>query len=319
MEKAEDAEADVKESEVSTEIAVKEIEDEPEETSEQEPRAQESRERSAEYYLNQIFNRFREEEDKLTALGENARKKVTTMLQYMREMGVGIWDHEAELFMHLDCFKEVTPHTDHFVVYVEAWHKMLNEPERLAELALESSKKREALPDFHKIQLEVTGQAGQEKPSEFGFWRGRSENKKMDMVYKLAQMKNQPQITTTERQPNFIDYAKDIPPELNKLHDWLPRAFLRVNWFKGAAESEAIKESMTAILRIEIEKLADMAIGFCGAIIELRKELVGERELAHSQAMIAMKQAEYESLGGMRMPELMKAIRDASGPEDFDS
>jgi hypothetical protein len=316
-ENTEDAEDEVKEE--PTQLAVRE-QDESQLSEEEQPEPRRDYEdRSAEYYLNQIFNRFREEEDKLTALGENAKTKITSMLQYTRVKGEAIWDNEAELFKQLDSFKEVTPHTDHFVVYVEAWHKMLNEPEKLAELALESSKSKEAVPDFHKIQVELTGQTGQEKPTEFGGWRWLAERKRLDMAYKLTQARNQPQLTTTQRQPNFIDYAKDIPPELNKLHDWLPRAFLRVNWFKGTTKAEAMRKSMYVILRIYLEKVADMAIGFCGAIIELRKELVGERELAHSQAMIAMKQAEYESLGGMRMPELMRSIREASGPRDVDT
>jgi hypothetical protein len=300
------------------EVQVKRVDEEEQEEQEPEPQRGDYEDRSAEFYLNQIFNRFREEEDKLTALGENAKKSVTTMLQYTREEGMKIWDKEAELFKQLDSFKEVTPHTDHFVVYIEAWHKMLNEPEKLAELAMENAKSKEPAPDFHKIQLELTGQNGPEKPAEYGGWRWLAERRKMDLAFKVMQSRNQPQLTTTQRQPNFVDYAKDIPPELNKLHDWLPRAFLKVNQFKGTAESEATRLALYSILRIYLEKLADMAIGFCGAIIELRKELVSERELAHSQAMIAMKQAEYESLGGMRMPDLMRQIREATGDEDPD-
>jgi hypothetical protein len=91
-----------------------------------------------------------------------------------------------------------------------------------------------------------------------------------------------------------MNYARDIPPELNKLYDWLGGTLLRINRFK----CDKTKRVCYSMLRTHLEKLTTLTIGFSGAVIEFRKELVGEREVAYAQAFIVLEQTRIATTVG---------------------
>lgn len=269
-----------------------------------------SEDQGAEYYLNLIFDKFEQQEVKLTKLSKSLTDQLEEMMDWIRTQGIKIFDQESLLYKKLDAFKKITPHTDHLVLYIDNWHRLLAQPEKLAELAINSAKERQGDTEAQKIAVDLS-RGTEDAKGGYGGWRYLGERKKMDTALKIAQMRVQPQVTSSNRQVNFLDYAKDIPPELNKLYDWLPRACRRVSRW----DDPATKTTTYSILRIYLEKLATMISGFSGAILELRKELVGERELAHAQAITAMKQAEYMSLGGMKMSDFYRMMREGAGGE----
>jgi hypothetical protein len=252
-------------------------------------------------HLDEIFEKFRKAEVDLQTLGDGLTAKIRQMLEWVRSEGEKVFDDYPQLLKQVDTLKEITPHTDHLVLHIENWRHLLEEPEKLAQHAIIKSNDSEVAQALQRLEGNVTQQPVQ---GEYGMWRYAGDVKKMNTLMKLADKRIQPQATTSSRQRNFLDYARDIPPELNKLYSWLPRMYLKLLKY-GNKE----KRAGYFVLHIYLEQLAALAQGFCGAIIQLRIELVGQRELAYAQAMTALEQARIMAAAGMKV----------SGPEPGDS
>jgi hypothetical protein len=69
-------------------------------------------------------------------------------------------------------------------------------------------------------------------------------------------------------------------------------------------------------IRMYLCKLSNIIKTFTRAIVEYRKELVGERKESYARALTLIKQAEYMATGGVQMSSLYRAMREQMGPED---
>jgi hypothetical protein len=236
-----------------------------------------------EYYLERIFEKFEEQEARLEKVGNEAIANVDTLMTSLRSKGKDIFDEEKDVYIGLDAFKKVMRYTNHLVIDIDLRRRALSQPEKLAEQAMrqtEVAERQQTLPNAMTMTSQpVTG--------DYGGWRYLGERLKMQTLAKIMAEKKEPQMTTTERQVDFMNYARDIPPELNKLYDWLGGTLLRINRFK----CDKTKRICYSMLRTHLEKLTTLTIGFSGAVIEFRKELVGEREVAYAQAFIVLEQA----------------------------
>jgi len=236
-----------------------------------------------EYYLDRIFEKFEQQEERLEKVGNEAIANVDTLMATLRDKGVNIFDEEQTVYVGLDAFKKVMRYTNHLVIDIDLRRRALSQPEKLAEQAFqqaELSGRQQTLPTAAAL-------TNQPVAGEYGMWRYLGERKKMQALEKITAGAKEPQMTTTERQVDFMNYARDIPPELNKLYDWLGGTLLRINRFR-CGKTKRVCYSM---LRTHLEKLTTLTIGFSGAVIEFRKELVGEREVAYAQAFIVLEQA----------------------------
>jgi hypothetical protein len=237
---------------------------------------------SPEYYLERIFEKFEKQEEKLEKVGQDAIDNIDKLMEKLRE-GPSIFDEEKEVYVSLDAFKKVMRYTNHLVIDIDLRRRALSQPEKLAEQAFqqaEMSGRQQTLPTAAAL-------TNQPVAGEYGMWRYLGERKKMQALEKITAGAKEPQMTTTERQVDFMNYARDIPPELNKLYDWLGGTLLRINRFK----CDKTKRICYSMPRTHLEKLTTLTIGFSGAVIEFRKELVGEREVAYAQAFIVLEQA----------------------------
>ena len=238
---------------------------------------------SPEYYLDRIFEKFEEQEARLEQVGNEAIANVDTLMTSLRNKGKDIFDEEKDVYIGLDAFKKVMRYTNHLVIDIDLRRRALSQPEKMAEQAMqqaELSGRQQTLPTAAAL-------TNQPVAGEYGMWRYLGERKKMQALEKITAGAKEPQMTTTERQVDFMNYARDIPPELNKLYDWLGGTLLRINRFK----CDKTKRICYSMLRTHLEKLTTLTIGFSGAVIEFRKELVGEREVAYAQAFIVLEQA----------------------------
>jgi hypothetical protein len=236
-----------------------------------------------EYYLDRIFEKFEQQEERLEKVGNEAIANVDTLMATLRDKGVNIFDEEQTVYVGLDAFKKVMRYTNHLVIDIDLRRRALSQPEKLAEQAFqqaELSGRQQTLPTAAAL-------TNQPVAGEYGMWRYLGERKKMQALEKITAGAKEPQMTTTERQVDFMNYARDIPPELNKLYDWLGGTLLRINRFR----CDKTKRVCYSMLRTHLEKLTTLTIGFSGAVIEFRKELVGEREVAYAQAFIVLEQA----------------------------
>ena len=236
-----------------------------------------------EYYLDRIFEKFEQQEERLEKVGNEAIANVDTLMATLRDKGVNIFDEEQTVYVGLDAFKKVMRYTNHLVIDIDLRRRALSQPEKMAEQAMqqaELSGRQQTLPTAAAL-------TNQPVAGEYGMWRYLGERKKMQALEKITAGAKEPQMTTTERQVDFMNYARDIPPELNKLYDWLGGTLLRINRFR----CDKTKRVCYSMLRTHLEKLTTLTIGFSGAVIEFRKELVGEREVAYAQAFIVLEQA----------------------------
>jgi hypothetical protein len=236
-----------------------------------------------EYYLDRIFEKFEQQEQRLENVGKEAIANVDTLMATLREKGKDIFDEEKTVYIGLDAFKKVMRYTNHLVIDIDLRRRALSQPEKLAEQAFQQAEmagRQQTLPTAAAL-------TNQPVAGEYGMWRYLGERKKMQALEKITAGAKEPQMTTTERQVDFMNYARDIPPELNKLYDWLGGTLLRINRFK----CDKTKRICYSMLRTHLEKLTTLTIGFSGAVIEFRKELVGEREVAYAQAFIVLEQA----------------------------
>ncbi|MCJ7424711.1 hypothetical protein MUP01_10665 [Candidatus Bathyarchaeota archaeon] len=236
-----------------------------------------------EFYLDRIFEKFEEQEARLEEVGKEAIANVDTLMTSLRTKGKDIFDNEKDVYIGLDAFKKVMRYTNHLVIDIDLRRRALSQPEKMAEQAMqqaELSGRQQTLPTAAAL-------TNQSVAGEYGMWRYLGERKKMQALEKITAGAKEPQMTTTERQVDFMNYARDIPPELNKLYDWLGGTLLRINRFK----CDKTKRICYSMLRTHLEKLTTLTIGFSGAVIEFRKELVGEREVAYAQAFIVLEQA----------------------------
>jgi hypothetical protein len=236
-----------------------------------------------EYYLDRIFEKFEEQEARLEDVGKEAIANVDTLMASLREKGADIFDEEKDVYVGLDAFKKVMRYTNHLVIDIDLRRRALSQPEKLAEQALQQAE----LAERQQTLPTATALTNQPVAGEYGMWRYLGERKKMATLEKITAVAKEPQMTTTERQVDFMNYARDIPPELNKLYDWLGGTLLRINRFK----CDKTKRICYSMFRTHLEKLTTLTIGFSGAVIEFRKELVGEREVAYAQAFIVLEQA----------------------------
>jgi len=250
--------------------------------------------KTPEYYLNLIFEKFEAQEERLTETGKEAVEQMNVMLKLIRDKGIAIFDNEKDLYIGLDGFKSVIGHTDHLVIYIELQHKKLSQPEALAEQAFKQASVQAQQQQFIPRLQAITNQPEDER-RDYGFWHFMGERRRAIALERVLSDSKQTQMMTTERQIDFMNYAKDIPPELNRIYAWLGGTLLRIRRFK---ECETTKTVCYSQLRTHLEKLATQTVGFSNATIELRKELVGEREVAYAQAMSIIEQVRLMAQAG---------------------
>jgi hypothetical protein len=148
-----------------------------------------------------------------------------------------------------------------------------------------------------------------------GAWYYGAESKRSKAIVeiaKLQQQQNVPQISTATPVLDILDFGRQLIPEFNRVQEYYQHALEQVQFFPD----DWTRDRLTAELRKHLNKLAGIIRAFCQTICEYRKDLVHEGKKDVAKALMALKMAEAQSLGGMRMSDFYKAMRDAAGPQD---
>lgn len=147
-----------------------------------------------------------------------------------------------------------------------------------------------------------------------GFWdfMGTSKMAGVMKQYFQSQKDQVPQITTSREVTDVLDYGRQLIAESNRTHKYYEQSLAHLQFF----DDEETKKRFTSQLREHMNKISGIVRAFCRTAVEYRKELAGQRKSEMAQSVIALKLAEYQSLGGMRTSELYKMVRDAAGQEN---
>jgi hypothetical protein len=65
-----------------------------------------------------------------------------------------------------------------------------------------------------------------------------------------------------------------------------------------------------------MNKLSGIIRAFCRTITEYRKEMVGDRKADIAKAVLYLQTAQAQQLGGMRMSDFYKMMRESMGAAD---
>jgi len=259
--------------------------------------------------LDRVFGKFNAKVAKLDRIGVDAWKSITSLLRIAREKKLKAID-DPDFRAQLDALKRVKGQTDYMVFAIELERQKLQRPEVLAKQALTGV--RNAQTD--KVTPIVVNAAAQQPDGQGqGVWSYMIERRRTGTLEKALEASRAPQLTLAKRPRDILNYCRDVTAELNKLYDWILGVQADLSEFNDQARINFHYGSFITYL----EKLSNVMIGFTQAIVEYRKERVDERQVAYAQAITAMKQAEYISLGQRSLKDLYKGLREAVNPTDY--
>ena len=259
--------------------------------------------------LDRIFSKFDEKVERLDKIGIDAWNSITALLKIAREKKLKALD-DPKFRSQLDVLKRFKGQTDYMVFAIELQRQKLQQPEVLAEQALTGLRKAQK----DKITPIIVNAAAQQPDGQGqGLWSYMIERRRSGTLEKALEASQTPQLTLAKRPRDILNYCRDVTAELNKLYDWILGVQADIAEFHDQARTDFHYGSFITYL----EKLSNVMIGFTQAIVEYRKERVDQRQVAYAQAITAMKQAEYLSLGKTSMKDLYRGIREAVGPTEY--
>jgi len=135
----------------------------------------------------------------------------------------------------------------------------------------------------------------QEAPGFWAFMGTREQEKTKRMQFEES---TRSVITSVEKPKDILDYCRDIPRESNKLVDWFEATLDHLHFFPD----ENTEYFFYTELRKHAAKFMSIVKSFTKAILEYRKELVGERQVAYAHALTLMEEAKYLSQAGYKGP-----------------
>lgn len=259
--------------------------------------------------LDRVFSKFDEKVDKLDTIGEKAWKSVTSLLKIARKKKLKALD-DPRFRSQLDALKRVKGQTDYMVFAIELERQKLQRPEVMAQQALAGLSKKQK----EKITPIVVNAAAQQPDGQGqGVWSYMIERRRSGTLEKALEASRIPEVTLAKRPRDILNYARDLTAELNKLYDWILGVQADLSVYNDPGRINFHYGSFITYL----EKLSNVIIGFTQAIVEHRKERVDERQVVYAAHAMAMKQAEYMSLGQRSLKDLYKGLREAVNPTEY--
>jgi hypothetical protein len=262
-----------------------------------------------------IFADFDRATEKLDEIPRNAQTKTEALLSLFfpgkDKDPKDIFEDQQEFLEKLNDLSEEIGHAYHTVLSIELARQQIS-PQQIQNAELSSQTK----PSVATGQPIVVNAA---PPQQLGVFSGgwyygaeRSRSKALVEIARLQQQQNAPQISTAARVLDILDFGRQLIPEFNRVQEYYQKSIEHLKFFP---DSET-RDRFTAELRKHLNKLAGIIRAFCQTIAEYRKDLIHEGKKDVAKALMAMKMAEANSLGGMRMSDFYKAMREAAGPQD---
>lgn len=156
----------------------------------------------------------------------------------------------------------------------------------------------------------------QQAPKGGGVWDYMIARKNTgDWIKFLRSQQNMenPQITTSKEAIDILEYGRQLIPEgINKVISYYSCARSQIFLFPDDATYKRLFDDLYE----HTIKIVSITRVFAKCSAEYRKELTQDRKRDIGKWIIKMKEAEYQSLGGMRLSDLYRAQREAAGAQD---
>jgi len=255
--------------------------------------------------IDKIFEKFDKKEEDLDAVMKEGTDTINALMVRFRDDKGKEQDifSEPEAFLkEFDKFSRVMGHCYHTVLEIELQRQRIRQPFQFME---EKQKLQNELEQSQRTAPLVVQTAKEpnesHSPGLFGYLSTRF---KFGKLKEMVEGSKTPIITSEQKPQDILDYCRDVIRESNKFYDNYDQSLCHLHFY----HDDQTKGMLRRDIRTFIGKLCNIVSGFTQAIVDYRKELIGEREVAYAQAITTLEQARIMAAAGMK----------ASGPAPGD-
>jgi len=255
--------------------------------------------------IREVFQDFDKLIDKLDKIPKTAETKTNELLKLFFDKGKDIFK-DPQLFLEkLNNLSEEVGHAQHIVLAIELARQRIT-PQQVENVAVP-----QAPTPGQPITINTS--APQQLGVLSGMWYAKAEIAKAKAIIEASRRGEvTPQITATKEVIDILDFGRQLPREFNRVQDWFQQSIDHLTIY----DDDETHERLLSDLRKHINKLAGIIRAFCRTVAEYRKDALSEGKKDIAESIVAMKMAEYRSLGGMQMKDIYKAMREAAGSQD---
>lgn len=259
------------------------------------------------------FNASIERLEKIPALAQKKCEELTGLFFRKKETDKDIFEEPEKFLNALGGLLEEVGHANHTVLEIELKRQGITSDSEMAKnmmnvLAEKNTQNRQpGSPTI--IQPNSPQQLG--VLSGLWYYKAAKEIAKASTAQKEFALT--PQISTSKQVVDILDFGRQLIPELNRVQEFYQRSLHRI---ECGFDDAVTRGQLSDELRKHLNKLSGIIRSFARTITEYRTELIGERKKEVAEAIIAMKMAEYTNLGGTKVQELYRQLREASGAQN---
>jgi hypothetical protein len=254
----------------------------------------------------QIFRDFDTAARQLESIPNRAKQKTTKMLKLFDDTN---YLEKPSLFLEiLQDLSEEVGHGLHTILVIELARGNIKTADFMNTLANIESKRGTTASQPLVIQP-TAPQLGVIS----GYWYYKAAKEIAKGSQKNGEQLLQPQLTTGRQVVDILEFGRQLIPEFNKVQEEFQKRLDHLYFFNDPDTIERIHSE----LRMHMNKLAGIIRAFCRTIAEYRKEMGQLRKADVAKALLAMRMAEVQALGGLRMSDLMREIRSSAGEDDL--
>jgi len=268
---------------------------------------------TTEQVISKLFGKMDRLLVRLDDIPKEAERKTKALLEMFNDTrGLGIFaeDKQAEFFTRLHSLSEEAGHGYHTVLEVELARQRIApmKPEEVYDMVGNVS--RAVQPMQPATTPTIIQPSAPSLGVLSGYWYYKASKETAKVMAEMANRQQmQPKIGTSEKVTDILDFPRQLQPEFNKVQDFYHNTLHTLYFFHD--EQTVIIHQLE--LQKHLNKLVHIIRTFCKTIAEYRKEAVLERQRMIAQSIVTLKMAESQALGGMRMSDMMRQIREAVG------
>ena len=256
--------------------------------------------------IREVFQDFDKLIEKLDKIPKTAETKTNELLKLFFDEKKDIFK-DPQLFLEkLNNLSEEVGHAQHIVLAIELARQRIT-PQQVQNVAVGASPK-----ETPGQPITINTSAPQQLGWLSGMWYAKGEVAKAKAIEASRRTLEVPQITTSKEVVDILDSGRQLPSEFNRVQNWFQQAIDHLHIYND----QETHERLLSELRKHINKLAGIIRAFCRTVAEYRKDALSEGKKDIAESIVAMKMAEYQSLGGMQMKDIYKAMREAAGSQD---
>jgi len=256
------------------------------------------------------FRDFDKAINRLDQIPESAKTKTQTLLDIFGKDT--LFSEPNEFYQVLNDLSEEIGHAYHTVLAIELARQKIT-PQIASDLFDQVTRLNRSSNQSPIVIGQ--GQTPQQLGVFSGGWHYLAERAKAKAVLQaIRESKDQttPQISTGKEVVDILEFGRQLIPEFNKVIEYYSCCIDHLYFFHDDDTTERFRSD----LQKHMNKLAGIVRIFCRTSTEYRIELFGERKRDIAKGALAMKMAEAQQLGGLRMSDVYRSVREASGPED---